>query len=91
MTLREAIEQYVLWRQAHGAQFTTARNLLRQFLRHADGDAGCDVVTTAQVLALLAGKGPLTRHRENKNYALVGFLALCDQPGLCKLFTLAGR
>jgi site-specific recombinase XerD len=73
MTLREAIEQYVLWRQAHGAQFTTARNLLRQFLRHADGDAGCDAVTTAQVLAFLAGKGPLTRHRENKNYALVGF------------------
>src|SRR5216684_1041664 len=29
MTLREAIEQYVLWRQAHGAKFTTARNLLR--------------------------------------------------------------
>jgi len=73
MTLREAIEQYVLWRQAHGAKFTTARNLLRQFLHHADGDAGCDAVTTAQVLAFLAGKGPLTRHRENKNYALVGF------------------
>ena len=73
MTLREAIEQYVLWRQAHGAKFTTARNLLRQFLRHANGDAGCDAVTTAQVLAFLAGKGPLTRHRENKNYALAGF------------------
>src|SRR5260370_829234 len=40
MTLREAIEQYVLWRQAHGAKFTTARNLLRQFLGHSDGDAG---------------------------------------------------
>src|ERR1700730_9651163 len=73
MTLREAIKQYVLWRQAHGAKFTTARNLLRQFLRHANGDAGCDAVTTAQVLAFLAGKGPLTRHRENKNYALAGF------------------
>jgi site-specific recombinase XerD len=73
MTLREAIEQYVLWRQAHGAKFTTAGNLLRQFLRHADGDARCDTATTAQVLGFLAGKGPLTRHRENKNYALAGF------------------
>ena len=73
MTLREAIEQYILWRQAHGAKFTTARNLLRQFLRHADGDAECDAVTMAQVLAFLAGEGPVTRHRENKNYALAGF------------------
>lgn len=73
MTLREAIEQYVLWRQAHGAKFTTAGNLLRQFLRHADGDARCDTVTTAQVLTFLAGKGSLTRHRENKSYALAGF------------------
>jgi len=48
-------------------------NLLRRFLRHADGDARCDTVTTAQVLAFLAGKGRLTRHRENKDYALAGF------------------
>jgi integrase len=73
MTLREAIEQYVLWRQVHGAKFTTVRNLLRQFLRHADGDAGCDAVTTEQVRAFLAGDGRLTRHRKNKAYALAGF------------------
>ena len=73
MRLREAIEQYVLWRKAHGAKFTTAANLLRQFLGHADGDAECDSVGTAQVLAFLAGAGPLTRHRQNKCYALAGF------------------
>lgn len=73
MKLCEAIEQYVLWRQAHGAKFTTARNLLRQFLRHADGEADCDVVTKAQVMAFLAGRGPVTRHRENKKYAIAGF------------------
>jgi integrase len=73
MTLREAIEQYILWRKAHGAKFTTGANLLRQFLGHADGDAECDAVSTAQVLAFLAGAGPLTRHRENKYYALGGF------------------
>ncbi|MCI0430208.1 MAG: tyrosine-type recombinase/integrase [Rhodospirillales bacterium] len=73
MKLREAIEQYVIWRQAHGAKFTTARNLLRRFLRHADGEAECDAVTKAQVMAFLAGKGPVTRHRKNKAYALAGF------------------
>ncbi len=73
MKLREAIEQYILWRQAHGAKFITTLSLLRQFLRQADGNAECDAVTTAQVLAFLAGKGPLTRHRENKCYALTGF------------------
>ena len=50
-----------------------AANLLRHFLGYADGDAACDAVTTAQVLGFLAGKGPLTRHRENKYYALAGF------------------
>lgn len=27
MTLRETIEQYILWRRAHGAKFTTGANL----------------------------------------------------------------
>jgi site-specific recombinase XerD len=84
MTLREAIEQYVLWRQAHGAKFTTARNLLRQFLRHADGDAKCDAVTTAQVLAFLASGGPVTRHRENKTYALAGFWRYATSRGYAR-------
>ncbi|MBN9674114.1 tyrosine-type recombinase/integrase [Roseibium aggregatum] len=73
MKLRDAIEHYVKWRQVHGAKFVTTRNLLRQFLHHADGDAECDAVTKAQILAFLAGQGPVTRHRENKTYALAGF------------------
>jgi hypothetical protein len=73
MKLRDAIEHYVAWRQAHGVKFLTVRNLLRQFLQHTDGDAGCDDVTCAQVQAFLAGTGPVTRHRENKHYALAGF------------------
>ena len=78
-TASEAIEQYVLWRKAHGAKLTTRENrrfgvpsrvaTCRQLLRHADGDAECDAVSTAQVLAFLAGAGPLTRHRENKYYS----------------------
>jgi integrase len=72
MMLGEAIGHYIVWRQAHGAKFTTGANLLRQFLGYADGGAACDAVTTAQVLVFLAGAGPLTRHRENKHYALAG-------------------
>jgi site-specific recombinase XerD len=73
MILREAIERYILWRQTHGAKFTTGANLLRRFLGHANGDAACDTVTTAQVLAYLTGASTPTRHRENSYYALAGF------------------
>ena len=53
MNLRDAMKNYVVWRQAHGAKFNTARNLLRQFLRHTDGEDSCDAVTQAQVLSLI--------------------------------------
>jgi hypothetical protein len=66
MRMREAIEQYILWRRAHGAKFTNGASLLHRFLGHADGAAECDAVSTAQVLAFLAGGGALTRHRENR-------------------------
>jgi hypothetical protein len=48
MMLRETVDQYISWRHAHGAKFTTAANLLHRFLDHADGDAACDAVTTAR-------------------------------------------
>jgi site-specific recombinase XerD len=73
MTLREAIDRYVLWRRAHGAKFTSGADLLHRFLDHADGDAACDAVTTGQVLAYLASASSATRHRENRYYALKGF------------------
>lgn len=73
MMLREAIERYVLWRQAHGAKFTSGASLLRGFLHHADGDAACDAVTPEQVRAYLVGEGVSKRHCENRYYALLGF------------------
>jgi site-specific recombinase XerD len=73
MMLREAIEQYILWRRAHGAKFATGSDILHHFLQYVDGNAACDAVSTKQVLAFLAGQGELTRNRENKCYALVGF------------------
>jgi hypothetical protein len=60
MTLREAIEQYIVWRRVHVAKFTSGADILHLFLGYTDGDAPCDAVTTAQVLAFLVGKGLLT-------------------------------
>lgn len=73
MNLRASIDQYIHWRQAHGAKFANSANLLRQFLRHANGNATCDDVDTGQVLDFLADKGPPTRYRQNKYGALAGF------------------
>lgn len=73
MKLGDAIDQYVVWRQAQGTKFTTARNLLRQFVRHIGPETDCNAISRDQVLAFLNGQGPGTRHRDNKAYALSGF------------------
>ena len=91
MTLREAIEQYILWRQAHGAKFTSSGGILRRFLEYADGDAACDAVTTVQVLAFLAGEGPLTRAPREQVLRPCRLLAPCDQPRPCDALAAAGQ
>ncbi len=73
MKLREAIRQYVKWRQSHGAKFTTQELLLNLLLKNLDGDIGCDDVTNAQVCAFLTGNRPLTSYRSGKYSALSGF------------------
>ena len=73
MILRDAINDYIAWRQAHGAKFDTSTCLLHQFCEHAGGNIGCDAVAEADVLGFLAGKGSLTRYRANKYGALAGF------------------
>ena len=71
--LRDAVNDYVAWRRAHGAKFDSGAGLLHRFLKHVDGNIGCDAVTRADVLDLLAGEGRLTRHRANKYGVLAGF------------------
>ena len=80
MTLREAVEQYILWRQAHGAKFTSSGGILRRFLKYADDHVGCDAVTAVQVLAFLAGSGPLDASTRKQVLRPCRLLALCDQP-----------
>ena len=73
MILRDAVERYVAWRRTHGAGFETGARLLRYFCRHVGGNVACKAVGEADVLAFLAGDGPLTRYRANKYGALAGF------------------
>ena len=73
MKIRDAIGQYIAWRQAHGTQFKSGSVLLHCFLKGIDTEIRCDAVTEAQVRAFLRGKGALTRYRANKYAALAGF------------------
>ena len=73
MTLCDAINQFIVWRQAHGTKFDTQADILKLFLKRLDRDVGCDAVTSAQVRAFLAGQGPLTRYRAMKYSVLSGF------------------
>ena len=73
MMLRDAVERYVSWRRAHGAVFDSGAWMLHCFCRRVGGNVDCDAVREADVLAFLAGEGPLTRYRANKYGALAGF------------------
>ena len=73
MTLRDAIDQYIAWRRAHGAEFRAQTYLLKLFLKSVDGNVHCDAIATAQVRAFLAGKTPLTQYRSHKYSTLAGF------------------
>ena len=73
MNLRDAIDRYIAWRQAHGARFDTGARVLHYFCKHVGGNIGCNAVGEADVLSFLAGNRPLTRYRANKYSALAGF------------------
>ena len=55
MMLRDAVNDYIAWRRAHGAKFDSGARLLYLFLEHVDGSIGCDTVVQADVLDFLAG------------------------------------
>ncbi len=73
MMLREAIDQYIAWRQLNGAKFKRETVLFNLFLTYADGDSSCDTVTSEQARAFLAGTRPLTTYRAGKYSLLSGF------------------
>ena len=73
MILRDAVERYIEWQRVHGARFVTSGYILHLFCKFIGDGARCDAVAKVDVLAFLAGEGPLTRHRANKYGALAGF------------------
>ncbi len=73
MRLRDAIDQYILWQQAHGTAFKSGAFILNLFLKRIDRETSCDAVPTAQICDFLAGTGLLTRYRSNKYSVLSGF------------------
>ena len=73
MILRDAIDQYIAWRRAHGAELRAQIYHLKLFLKSVDGEVNCDAIATAQVRPFLAGKGPLTQYRSHKYSTLAGF------------------
>ena len=72
MTLRDAIDQYTAWRQAHGMKFRGSAEVLYLFLKSNDGEIDCDAVTSAQVCTFLTGNRPLSGYRAKKFAALAG-------------------
>jgi site-specific recombinase XerD len=72
MKLSEVVAGYVSHKQAMGMRFRTEARILRSFCR-ASGEVTMREVTASQVLAFLAGTGPVTRFWERKHSALAGF------------------
>jgi integrase len=71
MKLSQIVAAYVTHRQAMGMRFHTEARTLRSFCR-ASGDVTMQEITAEQLLAFLAGTGPVTRYWERKHSALSG-------------------
>ncbi len=91
MILRDAINDYSAWRQAHGAKFHSSASVLHCFCKHVGGNIGCDAVAEADVLGFLAGNGSLTRYRANKYGALAGFYRYAISRGYASRSPLPAR
>lgn len=71
MKLSQVVAAYVTHRQAMGMRFHTEARTLRSFCR-ASGDVTMQEITADQLLAFLAGTGPVTCYWERKHSALSG-------------------
>ena len=71
MKLAQVVAAYVTHRQAMGMRLHTEARTLRSFCR-ASGDVTMREITADQLLAFLAGTGPVTRYWERKHSALSG-------------------
>lgn len=82
MKLSEITEQYIVHKQSMGMRFRTEQRTLKSFCR-AMGNIALADVEAAQVLAFLAGTGPVTRFWHRKHEVLVGFYRFAIARGYC--------
>ena len=82
MTLGEAIDRYIAWKQASGARFASVARVLRRYARSVGEKVGCDDVRSDQARAFLGGNAPLTANRSVKRSALAGFYRYALARGL---------
>lgn len=72
MTLRSAIDQYIAWRQAQGADGRSTARILHGYCRSVGEGTGCDEVRNEQASAFL-GSSPSTNTRACKHSTLAAF------------------
>lgn len=72
MTLHEVVTQYVVYRQAAGADFRATARLLNAFSRAVGPDIEITDVPGERIGAFVDGHGPVTRYWRRKHSALRG-------------------
>jgi integrase/recombinase XerD len=72
MNLTQVIAAYVTHRQGMGMRFRTEARILQSFSRAVGELRTIEEITVDQLLAFLAGTGPVTRNWERKHSALGG-------------------
>src|ERR1035438_7554513 len=72
MKLSETVNQYITYKQSIGMRFCTEARTLKSFCR-AMGDIAIEDVDPLEVLAFIAGTGPVTRFWHKKRDVLFGF------------------
>jgi integrase/recombinase XerD len=82
MKLSEITGQYVAHKQSMGMRFRTEQRTLKSFC-WTMGDITIADVGAAQVLAFIAGTGPVTRFWHRKHEVLVGFYRFAIARGYC--------
>src|SRR4030095_2822254 len=72
-TTREALTQYVTFRQAAGADFRSTARVLDAFCRAGGPDTEIAEIPRERVRVFIDGHGPLTRYWHRKHSTLRGF------------------
>ncbi len=82
MKLQKLITQYVAFRKSMGEDFESAESLLNTFCRRMGVEIDLRNVRAKQVLAFLAGTGPITRYWRRKYDTLRGLYRYATSRGL---------